>query len=275
MGFPVVKNPLASEREVRGLDLGRSPGEGNGSPLRHSGLGNLTDRGAWWATGHGAAKSWARLSTRARNRLFISEIYWRVWNSKILKGFRLLGRDISNNYIIATQLVFAEHILSCSPGFLPGESQERGSLVGNQPSVGLHRVRHDWSNLAAAALFRTVFFGLLILDYSVKKLISSGQSLSHVQLFASPWIAARQASLSITNQSRVGGMKRSIFNWLIGLSGYNERALYPLLPLPSNTPSHLLFLPIGNNSGRYPGFLACDSSFLIPLALFFFLLPML
>ena len=99
---------------------------------------------------------------------------------------------------------------------------------------------------------------------------SSVQSLSRVRLFASPWIAARQASLSITNQSRVGGMKRSIFNWLIGLSGYNERALYPLLPLPSNTPSHLLFLPIGNNSGRYPGFLACDSSFLIPLALFFF-----
>ena len=31
------------------------------------------------------------------------------------------------------------------------------------------------------------------------RLISSVQSLSHVQLFATPWIAARQASLSITN----------------------------------------------------------------------------
>ena len=30
-------------------------------------------------------------------------------------------------------------------------------------------------------------------------MISSVQSLSHVQLFATPWIAARQASLSITN----------------------------------------------------------------------------
>ena len=29
--------------------------------------------------------------------------------------------------------------------------------------------------------------------------VSSVQSLSHVQLFATPWIAARQASLSITN----------------------------------------------------------------------------
>ena len=37
-----------------------------------------------------------------------------------------------------------------TPVFLPGESQGRGSLVG-LPSVGWHRVRHDWSDLAAAA----------------------------------------------------------------------------------------------------------------------------
>ena len=30
--------------------LGRSPGEGNGNPLQYSCLGNLMDRGAWWAT---------------------------------------------------------------------------------------------------------------------------------------------------------------------------------------------------------------------------------
>ena len=35
---------------------GRSPGEGNGSPLQYSCLGNPMDRGAWWATVHGAAK---------------------------------------------------------------------------------------------------------------------------------------------------------------------------------------------------------------------------
>ena len=37
--------------------LGRSPGEGNGNPLQYSCLGNLMDRGAWWATVHGVAKS--------------------------------------------------------------------------------------------------------------------------------------------------------------------------------------------------------------------------
>ena len=36
---------------------GRSPGEGNGRPLQYSYLGNLMDRGAWWATIHGVAKA--------------------------------------------------------------------------------------------------------------------------------------------------------------------------------------------------------------------------
>ena len=38
--------------------LGICPGEGNGNPLQHSCLENSIDRGAWWATGHGVAKSW-------------------------------------------------------------------------------------------------------------------------------------------------------------------------------------------------------------------------
>ena len=36
---------------------GRSPGEGNGNLLQFSCLGNPMDRGAWWATVHGVAKS--------------------------------------------------------------------------------------------------------------------------------------------------------------------------------------------------------------------------
>ena len=41
---------------------GRSPGEGNGNPLQYSCLENPMDRGAWWATVHGVAKSQTRLS---------------------------------------------------------------------------------------------------------------------------------------------------------------------------------------------------------------------
>ena len=40
----------------------RSPGEGNGTPLQCSCLENPMDGGAWWATVHGVAKSWTRLS---------------------------------------------------------------------------------------------------------------------------------------------------------------------------------------------------------------------
>ena len=40
--------------------LGRSPGEGKGYPLQYSCLENSMDKGAWWATVHGVAKSWTR-----------------------------------------------------------------------------------------------------------------------------------------------------------------------------------------------------------------------
>ena len=40
----------------------RSSGEGNGNPLQQSCLENPMDRGAWWATVHGLAKSRTQLS---------------------------------------------------------------------------------------------------------------------------------------------------------------------------------------------------------------------
>ena len=65
-GFPggsVVKNPPAKAGDVGSIfDLGRSPGEGNGNLLQYSCLGNPVDRGAWWATIHGVAKSQTQLS---------------------------------------------------------------------------------------------------------------------------------------------------------------------------------------------------------------------
>ena len=60
MGFPggsVGKNSPGNARDS-GLipGSGRSPGGGNGNPLRYSCLGNPTARGAWWATVHGVSK---------------------------------------------------------------------------------------------------------------------------------------------------------------------------------------------------------------------------
>ena len=61
----VVKNPPASAGDLRvpGLILrsGRSPGGGHGNPLQYSCLKDPMDRGAWQATVHRVAKSWARL----------------------------------------------------------------------------------------------------------------------------------------------------------------------------------------------------------------------
>ena len=57
----MVKNLLANAGDIRDVGSipgsGRSPGEGNGNPLQYSCLENSTDRGAWWATVHGVAKS--------------------------------------------------------------------------------------------------------------------------------------------------------------------------------------------------------------------------
>ena len=58
----VVKNLPTNAGDVEDVSLipgsGRSPGEGNGSPLQYSCLENSMDRGAWWATVHGVTKSW-------------------------------------------------------------------------------------------------------------------------------------------------------------------------------------------------------------------------
>ena len=40
---------------------GRAPGEENGNPLQYSCWENPMDRGAWWATVHGVAKSRTQL----------------------------------------------------------------------------------------------------------------------------------------------------------------------------------------------------------------------
>ena len=49
------------------LGLGGSRGEGIGYPLQYSCLENSMDRGAWWATVHGVAKSHDLVTKHSRN----------------------------------------------------------------------------------------------------------------------------------------------------------------------------------------------------------------
>ena len=57
----VVKNPLASARDVRGAGLiprsARPPGEGHGNLLQYSCLESPMDRRTWWAMVQRVAKS--------------------------------------------------------------------------------------------------------------------------------------------------------------------------------------------------------------------------
>ena len=69
-GFPGVSNSKESPCNVGDLGsipgLGRSPGEGNGSPHQYSGLENPMDRGAWLQSM--GLQSWTRLSNWLRHK---------------------------------------------------------------------------------------------------------------------------------------------------------------------------------------------------------------
>ena len=82
-GFPggaVVKNWPASAGNSRDVGSipgsGRSPGEGNGSPLLYSCLQNSMDRRAWQTTVHGVTKSQTRLSDWEHTHILILTIKW-------------------------------------------------------------------------------------------------------------------------------------------------------------------------------------------------------
>jgi len=88
-------------------------GEGNGTPLPCSCLENPMDGGAWWATVHGVAKSQTRLS-----------------DFTFTFHFHALEKEMATHSSVLAWR---------TPGTV-----EPGGL----PSMGSHRVRHDWSDLA-------------------------------------------------------------------------------------------------------------------------------
>ena len=71
----VVKNLPANARDTRdtgpNTGLGRSPGEGHGSPLQHSYLENPRDRGAWQATIHRVRHDWSDLACTTAKQSYL------------------------------------------------------------------------------------------------------------------------------------------------------------------------------------------------------------
>ena len=91
-------------------------GEGSGTPLQYSCLENPMDGGAWWAAVHGVARSRTQLS-----------------DFTFTFHFHALEKAMATHSSVLAWRI-------------PG-TEEPGGL----PSLGLHRVRHDWSDLAAVA----------------------------------------------------------------------------------------------------------------------------
>ena len=92
----------------------RPHGEGNGTPLQYSCLENPMDGGAWYVAVHGVAKSLTRLS-----------------NFTFTFHFYALEKDMATHSSVLAWRI-------------PGTVEPDGL-----PSMGLHRIGHDWSDLAA------------------------------------------------------------------------------------------------------------------------------
>ena len=105
-------------------------GEGDGTPLQYSSLENPMDRGP------GGLQSMGSLRVRHDWLTSLSLLTFMHWRRK----------------------------RQPTPLFLPGESQGRGSLVGC--CLWDRRVRHDWSDLAAAAA--ASFFNVPFTDSFLK-----------------------------------------------------------------------------------------------------------
>ena len=112
---PIIKCPC-----INSCSLMTWSGESNGTPLQYSCLENPMDVGAWKAAVHGVTKSRTRLS-----------------NFTFTFHFRALEKEMATHSSVLAWRI-------------PGMGEP-----GGLPSVGLHRVRHNWSDLAAAAAAAT------------------------------------------------------------------------------------------------------------------------
>ena len=124
-------------------------GEGNGNPLQCSCLENPRDRGAWWAVISEVAQSRTRLK-----RLSSSSSSQEIVKDTEDRCATVLG--VSKSQTRLSSFTFTFHFPALEKDMathssvlawrIPGTGEP-----GGLPSMGLHRVGHDLSDLAAAA----------------------------------------------------------------------------------------------------------------------------
>ena len=120
---------------------GRSSREGHGNPLQYSCLENPMDRGAWWATLHGVAKSRTQLEQLS---IYTWDFPGGASGKEPACQSRRCKRHGFDPWVKKIPWKRAEQP---TPVFLLGKSHGQRSLAGCSP-VGLQRVEHDWSVLA-------------------------------------------------------------------------------------------------------------------------------
>ena len=86
---PVAQMIICLQCRRPGFDpwVGNIPGGGNGNPLQYPCLENPMDRGAWWATVHGVAKTMAWLSTQTHTHTHTHT--HTCTHAKVLKSYRV------------------------------------------------------------------------------------------------------------------------------------------------------------------------------------------
>ena len=133
-------------------------------------------------------------------------------------------------------LEFAFNSLSCKQVTVPAHTHERGL---EQKTVRQEMENHQVPSqgLLATSVILQHFLSLIFPGLNPFEKVSSVQLLSCVWLFATPWTAARQASLSITNS-------QSLFKLMSieSVKPSNHLILcHPLQHLPSIFPSIRIF----------------------------------
>ena len=111
----VVKNPPANAGDRRDAGSipgsGRSPGGGQGNPLRYFCLENPTDRGDWWATVHRVAKSWTQLKRRSSHADHHGHVLKAVCSS-LWQVQKFAQLTLSELPVVLHMLLKSQHIIS-------------------------------------------------------------------------------------------------------------------------------------------------------------------
>ena len=154
-------------------------GKGTGTPFQYSCLENPMGGGAWWAIVHGVTKS----------RTWLSDFTFTL-------HFHALEKEMATHSSVLAWRI-------------PGMGEP-----GGLPSMGSHRVGHDWSDLAVAAACYLAFIQVLRKCYYIlqclmlterfrrHEFICSSQQSWEVDIIINPFLQVRKLKLKEVRKSK-------------------------------------------------------------------------